>query len=90
MAFFINQTDFFGVIVQGLTVNITGSFELSMFVVFLLLLVFSLSFGLPLEYVIPVLLPFVIILMAVSSNLFFIGGVMIFLIVIMLVRMWFI
>ena len=90
MSFFINQTDFFGIIINGLTVNITGSFDLSMFVVFLLLLTFALSFGLPVEYVIPVLLPFVIVLMAVSSNLFFIGGVMVFIIVIVIVRSWFV
>lgn len=87
---FINQTDFFGVIMNGLTVNITGDLELTLFVVFILITLFALSFGIPGEYIIPIMLPFVIVLMAFGGGLSIIGGVLIFIMVIMLLRMWFI
>lgn len=87
--FFINETDFFGIIMNGLTINITGDVELTLYLVFILLLLFSMSFGIPTEYIIPILLPFLIIMMA-NGSLLGVAIFFIFIMIIMLLRMWFI
>lgn len=88
--YFINESDFFGIILNGFTTNITGDISLSLLSVFILLLVFALSFSIPAEYTLPILLPIALLFAAFSTSLFFIAGIMIFMLAGMLVRMWFI
>ena len=87
---FVNQTDFFGVVMNGLTVNITGSTDLTLFMILFLLLVFALTFSIPSEYVAPVLFPLLLVCLAFTSSVAVIVGFAILLIVLTVLRMWFI
>jgi hypothetical protein len=87
---FINSTDFFGVVLNGLTVNITGSTDLTLFMVLFLLLVFALTFSIPAEYVAPVMFPLLLVCLAFTSSVAVIVGFAILIIVLSVLRMWFI
>ena len=87
---FINETDFFGVVINGLTTNITGDINWTLLMIVLLLFVFALTFSIPAEYVAPVLFPMFIVIAVFTSDLAFLLGVALFMIVLTVLRMWFI
>ena len=87
---FINETDFFGIVLNGLTTNITGDINLTLIVIVFLLFVFALTFSIPSEYVAPVLFPLFLVCLAFTSDFAVIVGIGIVMIVLTMLRMWFI
>lgn len=69
MAFeFINQTDVIGTIMSSGTETLTGSMVATLFFVLLVLILIAFMFGIPLEFMAVLILPFCIAVAAFYSN----------------------
>lgn len=85
---FINETGTIGVLVEYAT-NMTGSLFMTVLLIFLILIALALLFRLPIEILIPLVLPMFIVGMAFSTEFLAIGGLMlIYLAVIFAKRFW--
>ena len=85
---FINETGTIGILIKAGT-DLTGSLFLTVLLIFLLLVALSLMFKLPLEILIPIVLPLFIVCMAYSTEYLAIGGLLlIYLAVIFSKRFW--
>lgn len=65
---FINATDTIGTILESGTTSLTGSMVATLFFILLFLMVIALMFGIPLEFLAVLILPFCIAVGAFYSN----------------------
>lgn len=71
MAFdFINQTDVIGRILESGTNTLTGSMVATLFFILLFLIVVAFMFGIPLEFLAVIILPFCLALGSYYSNFY--------------------
>lgn len=70
-----NETGFIGIVLQGMTTDITGSLFMTLFVIVTLIVVVMLMFKIPLEFQAVVISPFLIALMAYTQEFLAVGGV---------------
>jgi len=71
MAFeFINETDVIGQVLESGTQTLTGSMVATLFFILMFLVVMCLVFGIPLEFLAIIILPFCISVGAYYSNFF--------------------
>ena len=85
---FLNNSGTIGILIKAGT-DLTGSLFLTVLLIFLILVAVSLMFKLPLEILIPVVLPIFIVSMAFSTEFLAIGGLLlIYLAVIFSKRFW--
>lgn len=85
---FLNDSGSIGIIIEYGT-NLTGSLFLTVLIIFMLLVSVALMFRLPLEILIPIVLPLFIVCMAYSTEFLAIGGLLlIYLAVIFAKRFW--
>lgn len=83
---FINWTDTIGVVIDGMTTNITGSLSATIMMIILLLIAICLAFRVPLEVTIPIVLPMIISAMAKSTDYLTFGGIAIIYLSIVVVK----
>lgn len=85
---FLNDSETIGILIKAGT-DLTGSLFLTVLLIFLILIAISLMFKLPLEILIPIVLPLFIVCMAFSTEFLAIGGLLlIYLAVIFSKRFW--
>lgn len=85
---FLNDSGTIGILIKAGT-DLTGSLFLTVLLIFLILVAISLMFKLPLEILIPVVLPLFIVSMAFSTEFLAIGGLLlIYLAIIFSKRFW--
>ena len=85
---FINDSGTIGILIKA-GADLTGSLFLTVLLIFLVLLALSLMFKLPVEILIPILLPLFIVCMAYSTEFLAIGGLLlIYLAVVFSKRFW--
>ena len=75
MVIFINDSQVIGSIIEAGS-NLTGSLFLTVLLIMIVLITVSLLFRLPIEILIPILLPLFIVSMAFSTEYLAIGGLM--------------
>ena len=73
--FFINQTGSLGVLFKYFTLNITGSETLTILSILLILIAIGFLFRLPIEIIMLITLPIVLLFMAYYSGFMAIGGI---------------
>ena len=88
--FFVNSSDFVGMIFTMLTNNITGSPFLSLVVIFMFLLALAIGAGIPMEWTAIFILPLSLYLMAYSSDFLQIAGFILIYLGILLAKTWFV
>lgn len=81
---FINATETIGVIMAAGTTGITGSVIATLFMILFILMVIALMFGVPIEFLLVLILPFCLVCAAYYSN-FMLPVVIIILFVSMLI-----
>lgn len=86
---FINASGIIGQALISGSSNLTGSEALVVFMLFLGLFVFGLMFRLPVVLVMLLTIPTVIVIMAYNATFFIIGGIYIFILAGILVKMFF-
>lgn len=67
---FINQTDVIGTVMEAGTKSLTGSMVATLFFVLMFLIVMALMFGIPLEFLAVIILPFCIAVGSFYSNFY--------------------
>lgn len=73
---FYNETGLLGQVIDGMTVNVTGSIFLTLLGLVILLVLFAVIFRIPIEFTAIFLMPLFFVLMAYRSADFYpIGGV---------------
>lgn len=80
---FINATETIGVIMAAGTTGITGGVVATLFMILFILMVIALMFGIPMEFLIVLILPFCLVCAAYYSN-FYVAIILIILFVSML------
>ena len=75
---FINYSESIGQIVQALAVNVTGNLESALILIFILLFLILTTFKVPIDWILLMLLPFVLIMMAFNSALVGLGLLILF------------
>ena len=76
MSVIYNSTGIFGQVIEGLTVDITGSLFMSLLMLTILLVAILLAFRVPLEFQAVLIAPLLFTLMAYSQEVLAIGGVL--------------
>ena len=76
MSVIYNSTGIFGQVIEGLTVDITGSLFMSLLMLTILLVAILLAFRVPLEFQAVLIAPLLFTLMAYSQEFLAIGGVL--------------
>jgi len=89
MATFLNYSQEIGILVSQASTTITGSFELTVLMGLTLLVALAFMFRLPIEAILIFTFPFIIVLLAFDSWFLLIGGIMIILSAIIIVRQFF-
>jgi hypothetical protein len=89
MVVFINQTGTLGVILSGLTSNITGNLFLSLLFVLLLVLMLAVAFRIPIEFIMILCLPFMLILLAFAGDFMPVAGIILLFLAIILGKNFF-
>jgi len=89
MATFLNYSQEIGILVSQASTTITGSFELTVLMGLTLLVAVAFMFRLPIEAILIFTFPFIIVLLAFDSWFLLIGGIMIILSAIIIVRQFF-
>ena len=74
MVTFINSTGTIGIIYQAVNTNITGSDFLTLLGLMFIIMLFFMSFRIPLEATAILILPLLIIFMAFNNDIFAVGG----------------
>jgi hypothetical protein len=85
MSLFMNTTDGFGVLINAMTTNITGSEILTFTIMIILLFVICMLFRIPLDVSLILMFPLIFIMALYSSSLMvFVGIIGIYMAIIML------
>lgn len=88
---FLNETGFMGVVFESFTTNVSGSVFLTLLAIFVLLIGLFIMFRIPIETILVLVLPVVLVFMAYAQGGFLaVGGVIIILLGIILAKNWFI
>ena len=86
---FINSTVFIGEVFGGFTTYVSGNVNLTLLAVFILLVGLFMMFRIPIESILILILPVVIVFMAYASGGFLaVGGVIIIMLGIILAKNW--
>lgn len=72
---FYNESDSVGIIIHGLTNNVTGSLFLTLLVIIIMLMVVAFMFRLPIETTSVLIIPLLIVVVAYSGEFLQVGGV---------------
>lgn len=75
VVYVLNESGFFGIIIVGLTNNVTGSLFLTMMMIFILFIVTALAMRMPPIVASIVFLPFLLTLASISSDYLSIVGI---------------
>ena len=86
---FINSTGIIGQIIESGSRTLTGSETLTLILILIVFVVFTLMFRLPLIIGMLILTPFIIVLMAFNSALLVFGGIYILILAGILTKMFF-
>lgn len=89
MVLFINNSDVIGSITIGMTNNITGQLGLTLLLVFIIFLALFIAFRVPIEWVMALLLPLMMVMMAFDSFFLLFGGIMLILLAILFAKSFF-
>lgn len=87
---FMNMTGSIGILFQYLTINITGSELISIISILLLLIVFALLFKMPVELIMIIILPLILVFMAFYSGFLIVGGLILIVLAILFALNYFI
>jgi len=86
---FINQTGFMGIVFESFTTHVTGNVFITLLAVFVLLIALFMMFRVPLESILVLVLPMVIVFMAYGTGGFLaVGGVIIIMLGVILAKNW--
>ena len=86
---FINETGFIGSVIAGFTTNITGNLLITFIAVFILLIGLFMMFRVPIESILVLVLPVVLVIMAYGTGGFLaVGGVIIIMLGVILAKNW--
>ena len=87
---FINDTTSTGIVLNYLTYNVTGDLFTTLLLILIGIIAFALTFRIPLEFTVPIVMPMLIVFMAFSGQFLAIGGVMLIFMAIIFAKMFFI
>jgi len=89
MELWINETSTIGVLLNYAMTTISGDIALALFMIFIFFVAIGFMFKIPLEYLSLLMTPFTLGLMAYDSSFVPLGGVVLIIIVVVLVKAWF-
>jgi hypothetical protein len=76
MANIYNETGIIGVVIEGLTTDVTGSLFLTLLMLTTMIVIVMLMFRIPVEYHALIIAPLMLTLMAYTQEFMAIGGIM--------------
>jgi len=85
---FINDTTSTGIVLNYLTMNVTGDLFGTLLILLALLLAVAFLFRIPLEWTMPLVLPALIAYMAYSSQFLAVGGVVLIYLAVVFTKMF--
>jgi len=86
---FINETGFIGNVVESFTTNISGNVFITLIAVFILMIGLFMMFRVPIESILVLVMPMVIVFMAYGAGGFLaVGGVILIMLGVILAKNW--
>jgi hypothetical protein len=86
MTEFINETGVIGIIIEGSVQYITGSLDSSLFLIFLILILMTIGFRIPIEIGLLIVFPLVLVIMSYMDSWVLIGGCMLVFFAVLIVK----
>lgn len=86
---FYNATNIIGASIEGATNNLTGSESFTLLIVFVIFLAVLLALRMPPVIAMAISSPLLLVLVAYSSTMRLVAGIILFILAVIMARMWF-